>query len=131
MLEYIHDQFGFIGVGDAQFIAAAGQKFSFLLRVPLFIRNPAGTLGGKAQRRCVICLAGENAVAGGEVLVEVGLDYFKRGVIEQYGRDNAFQRKTAQGVALMAPGIQIPVIAVMREPLRGNDAPGLPVMAAD
>jgi hypothetical protein len=42
VLENVHYQFGFAGVGDVEFIAAIGQEFSLLPRVPLLVGDPAG-----------------------------------------------------------------------------------------
>ena len=83
MLEDFHHQFGFAGVGDAQFIAAVGQKFPLLPRVPLLFGDPAGALGCKAQNGGVRSFTAEDALTGGEVFVEFGFRNFARGGIEQ------------------------------------------------
>lgn len=66
MLEDVHYQFGFAGVGDAQFIAAIEQRFSLLLRVSLFVGDPAGAFGCKAQYGGAGSFAAKDAVTVGE-----------------------------------------------------------------
>ena len=69
----VHDQFTVVSIGDAQFIAAVGEKLAGLMRMPALVGHPARTLAGKAQDGGLIGLAGENAVAAGEVFVEFAL----------------------------------------------------------
>ena len=104
MLEDVHNQLGFVGVGNVQFIAAVGQGFSLLLRVPLFVGNPAGTVGGEAQYGGVSGFTCKNAVAGGEMFVEFGFRYFACDVSSRV-EGGCVLSKNCVARCVVAPGI--------------------------
>src|SRR5690606_32058536 len=49
------------------------------------------------------------------------------GIAVRPGMRNAVQGETTQSVAMMAPGVEVPVVSVSRETLGRNGAPGLGV----
>ncbi len=97
--------------------------------MPLFICHPAGAFRGETEDGGVLRCAGEDAVAGGEMSVEFGIGKIGGGLVEDMGRLDVFDGKAAQGVALVAPGVEIPVVAVVDEALGGDFAAGFGVAA--
>src|SRR5690606_33366751 len=95
--------------------------------MPGFFGNPAGALPGEAQNGNLAGLAGENAVGAGEVTIEIRLLHVQGGIAVRPGMRNAVQGETTQSVAMMAPGVEVPVVSVSRETLGRNGAPGLGV----
>src|SRR3546814_9308532 len=68
--------------------------------------------------------AGEDAVAAGQVLVELRVvDVARRGV-ELARAGNAVDREAAQRFLLLVPGVEVPVVAVVGDALRRHRAPG-------
>ena len=79
--------------------------------------NPAGALGGEVERGPAHFAAGEDAVAGAEGGIEPAFrNIAGRGIDNFYGFDGV-DRKTSQLFTQMAPGIEIPVVAVVGEAL--------------
>ena len=93
--------------------------------MPVFVGHPARGLGAEHDRRPALGLAGKDAVAAGQVLVELRLvDVARLGVEHARGGDPV-DGEAAQRFAVVVPGVQVPVVAVMGDPLRRDGAPGL------
>src|SRR5439155_14254460 len=101
-----------------------------LLRVPALRRHPARRLGREAQARPLHLAAGEDAVAGAQVLVELGGRDFLRPRVAQLGGADGVDREAAQRFAHVAVGVDIPVAAVVHQALRRDLALGLAVVLA-
>ena len=130
MFENVHHQFARVGVGDAQFIAAISKQQALLLRMPVFIRHPARAFGGEAQHGGVFGFSCEDAVGTRVMLIELFFRYVAATLWQCFGSGDAFDGEAAQGVAGMAVSVQIPVVAVVDEPLRGDFALAGLVVAA-
>src|SRR5690606_32192520 len=111
-------------VGQAQLIAAIGQEPAFLAGVPVLVGDPARGLGAEQDRRPAAWFAGEDPVAGGELAVQLFLRDVGGALVEGPGGGDAVHREAAQAVALVVPGIQVPVVAIVGQPLRGDLAAG-------
>ena len=124
-----------IRVGHLEHVAAVGLEGSLLLRVPVLARDPARALGRKAQLRPLHVRAGEDAVAGLEVLVEIPLGNILRLLVEQRRRADRVEREAAHTLRLVAPRIDVPVAAVVDQVLGRESALGfvipLAVVVAD
>src|SRR5690606_34671305 len=82
-------------------------------------------LGAEHDRGHAPGRAGEDAVAAGQLAVELGLvEVARRGVEYARGADPV-DREAAQALAIVVPGIEVPVVAVVGDPLRRDRAPGL------
>lgn len=90
--------------------------------MPDFVGNPAGAFGGKSQDGGGDGQAGEDAVGAGEFSVEGGFGDGFGWLAERRGCADAFDGKAAQAFFVVAPGVQIPVVAVVGEALRGDFA---------
>jgi hypothetical protein len=122
MLENVHHQFARIGIGNAQFVAAVFKHPALLLRMPVLIGNPARPFRGEAQHGCVFCFPREDSIGTGVVRIELFFRYIAAMLWQCLGSGNAFDGEAAQGVAGMTVSVQIPVVAVMDESLRGDFA---------
>lgn len=122
MLENIHHQFARVGVWDAQFIAAIFEELALLLWMPVFIRHPARSFRREAQHGGVFGFARKYAVGTCVMRIELIFRHVEATLWQSLGSGDTFDGKAAQGVAGMAISIQIPVVAVMDEPLRGDFA---------
>src|SRR3546814_3217857 len=58
-------------VGHFQLVAAVGEITPLLLRMPVLVGHPARGLGAEHDRGHALGRAGEDAVAAGQVLVEL------------------------------------------------------------
>ncbi len=122
IFEDVHDQFTGVAVGDVQFIAAVTESLTLLLRVPLFIGDPAGGLGTEAQVGGVFWRTGEDAIA----FTVVGIEFFFAGIVGGNGEGfdglQAVEGEAAQLLAPVAKGVEVPVAAIVDEALRGDGA---------
>src|SRR5574340_791815 len=116
--EDVHDQFPAVGVRHLQDVGAVGLVTGLLPRVPLLRGDPARSLGGEAQRGPGDAAAGEDAVAGAEHLVQRLLRHVARRLLQHLRAADGIDGKAAQVVAQVAPGVEIPVVAVMYQALR-------------
>src|SRR5690606_37457334 len=99
--------------GHLELVAAVGQVPALLLRMPVFVGHPARGLGAEHDRGHAPGRAGEDAVAAGQLAVELGLvEVARRGVEYARGADPV-DRAAAQALAIVVPGIEVPVVAVV------------------
>src|SRR5690606_40146391 len=103
---------------------------SLLLRMPVLVGDPARGLGTEQDRRHALGRTGEDAVAAAEMAVEFGLVDVDRGLVEPARLRDPVDRKAAQALALVVPGIEVPVVAVVGDALRRHGAPRLLVGGA-
>jgi hypothetical protein len=114
----VANQFTVISIRKRQHIAAIFLEGAFLHRVPSLASHPTCPLWrepklGPALRRPV-----EDAVAVAQGLIN-RLDGNHLGWgLQQFKLGDGINAEVAHIVAQMAPGIQIPVVAVMHQPLR-------------
>src|SRR3546814_9292955 len=109
-----HQQLARRSVGHFQLVAAVGEITPLLLRMPVLVGHPARGLGAEHDRGHALGRAGEDAVAAGQVLVELRVvDVARRGV-ELARAGNAVDREAAQRFLLLVPGVEVPVVAVVR-----------------
>src|SRR5690606_15875869 len=92
--------------------------------------DPARGLGAEHDRGHALGRAGEDAVAAGQVLVELRVVDVARGGVELAGAADAVDREAAQRFLLLVPRIEVPVVAVVGDALRRHRAPGLLVGGA-
>ena len=130
MAQDVHQQFGFLAVGHAEFEATVVQSVSLLVGVPLFLGDPAAALWAEAQHGPLHFGTCEDAVAAAEYLVEGGVVDVACRVVEDFGAVDGVYRKAAQFFAQMAPGVEVPVVAVVNEALGGDFPAGDLVSAA-
>src|SRR5690606_18858935 len=95
-----------------------------LLRMPVLVGHPARGLGAEDDRGHTLGRAGEDAVAAPQVAVELGLVDVDGGVVEAARARDPVDREAAQALALVVPGVEIPVVPVMGDALRRNGAAG-------
>src|SRR5690606_40439701 len=88
---------------------------SLLLRMPVLVGDPARGLGTEQDRRHALGRAGEDAVAAAEMAVEFGLVDVDRGLVEPARLRDPVDREAAQALALVVPGIEVPVVARSEE----------------
>ena len=81
---------------------------------------PTRAFGGKFKLGNMLGLAGKNAVAGSEKLIERFNGDFRSFFVNRRDRADTIKRKPPQTIAHMAPGIEVPVVAIMNEAL-GRD----------
>src|SRR5215472_17330952 len=126
----LHDELAIVGIGDLEHVAAVLLDAMALIGMPALRGDPAGGPGGELQRRPLDFTAGEYAVAAAEVLVELGFrDFLRRGVLHE-GILDRVHREAAEVLAQVAPGVQVPVVAVMHEALRRDFALGDAILVA-
>ena len=129
VFEDIHHQFGRVAVGDLQLVAAVAEIFPLLERMPLLVGDPAGPSGGEFEHGGVARLAGKDAIGLAEVLAEgVGAEVFRCFAAVSEVAD-AVEGEAAQGLPLVAPGVEVPVVPIVHQPLRREGAAGLFVVA--
>lgn len=122
--EQVHEEFAVSGVGQLEAVAAVVEEGTGLLGVPDFARNPASDARREAQDGAAALWAGEDAVAGTQLAVELVFGDVKGGSVGNGCLLDGVEGKAAEGIALVAPGVEVPVIAVVDEALRGNLAAG-------
>src|SRR5688500_18589390 len=86
--------------------------------MPGILRDPLRTLGPESKHGDVGCGAGENAVAGLELAVEIFIGHVARGLVHELGLAHLIERERAKRISMVAPRIEVPVVAVVDEPLR-------------
>src|SRR5687767_13022807 len=82
-LEDLLLELGRLRVGQLQEVGAVLLHARLLLGMPLLRRHPARGARGEAQLRPLDLLAGEDAVAPGDVLVELGRGHLLRARLRQ------------------------------------------------
>lgn len=120
VLEDVHHELPVILIRDLERIKSLGVERALLGGMPYFAGHPAGAFGGEPQFGCFRGFAGEDAVAAAQFRIQGGLGDIARRGIEALCRADALERETAQPVAPVAPGIEIPVVPVVHEAL-GRD----------
>ena len=121
VFEDVEDQLTVVGVGDFEEVVVSVVA-TLLLRVPAFVGDPAGAFGGEAQQGLVFRFAREDAVAGGEVAIEAQFGNIP-GLRPKYPRcADTFQGEGAQRALAVVPGVEVPVIAVVHQPLWRDSA---------
>src|SRR5690606_14321264 len=118
VVQHVHQQLARRAVGHLQLVAAVGQVAALLARVPVLVGHPARRLGAEQDRGDALGLAGEDAVAAAEVPVQLGLVDVDGGLLQAARARDAVDREAAQALALVVPGIQVPVVAVVGDALR-------------
>src|SRR4051812_43291274 len=98
--------------------------------MPGLRRYPARRGRRELERRPFDLAAGEDAVAGAEVLIELGVGDLLGARLEQARLADRIDREAAQVGPEVAPAIQVPVVAVMHQALRRHLALGLLVVLA-
>src|SRR5438067_12806572 len=93
--------------------------------MPVLGRDPARGLRREAQTRRLDVAAGEDAVAGAEMRVELGVRHFVRLGVDKASVADGVDGEAAQVLSPVAPGVEVPVVAVVHEPLRRHFALGL------
>ena len=96
----------------------------------MLVGDPACRVSREADRCPRLGFAGEDAVAGGEHLVEVAVGDVDRPLVQRVRFEDAIHREAAQCLAVVVPGIEIPVVAVVRQPLRRDRAPAVRIGGA-
>src|SRR5690606_17668360 len=102
-----------------------GQVPALLLRMPVFVGHPARGLGAEHDRRHAPRRPRTDAVAAGEVAVELAFGDVAGLRIEGARAADAVDREAAQRLAVVVPGVEVPVVPVVGDALRGHRAPGL------
>ena len=119
---HVHQQFPRVGVWQGEFQGAVGQQALALGGVPVFVCYPAGGVGGEVDDGGGGDGAGEDAVAS----FLVGIEFCGGDVDGSFGAEfgfvDAVQRKGAQGRLGWVPGVEVPVVAVVDQALRGDQA---------
>jgi hypothetical protein len=128
--EDVHQQFGLLAVGHAQFEAAVVERAALLVGVPFFLGHPAAAFGAEVQHGPFHLGAGKDAVAAAEFAVEGGFVDVAGVAVEDFGAVDGVDGEAAQAAAQVAPGIQVPVVAVVDEALGRDFAAGGRVGAA-
>ena len=118
VLHDVHDQLAVIGVGHAQLVAAVRDERALLVLVPALGGDPARPFRREAQYRPGDALAGEDAVARSQHFVEALIGDIQGARVEDLGVFDGVDREGAQAVPQMAPGVEVPVAAVVVEALR-------------
>ena len=90
--------------------------------MPLLVGDPARGLGAEEYRRPALGLAGEDAVTRGQVLVELLVGQVARRLLAQPCIADTVHGEAAQGVALVVPRVQVPVVAIVGDALRRHRA---------
>ena len=90
--------------------------------VPDFLGDPAGAFGGEPEHSDGVGLPGEDAVAAGEFAVQGGFGDGFGGLGQRLDGADAFDGEVAQAFFVVAPGVEVPVVAVVGEALGGNFA---------
>ncbi len=119
VFEDIHKQFTIVRIGQTQFIAPIFEPAAFLLGVPDFFGDPAGAFCRKAEHGGGVGSAGEDAVAAGEFAFQGGFGDGFGGFGQRLDGADAFDGEDAQAIFIMAPGVEIPVVAIVGEALGG------------
>jgi hypothetical protein len=81
---------------------------------------PTRAFGGKLKLGNTLGFTRKNAVAGSEKLIERFHRDFRSFFVNRSNGANTIETKPPQTIAYMAPGIEVPVIAIMNEAL-GRD----------
>ena len=115
---HIHQQFARVGVREGEFQAAVGQPALALAWVPAFVGYPAGRVRAEDDDGFVGVGAGEDAVAGLLARIELVGGQVDGCLGQQFRVGDAIEGEAAQAGAWRVPGVQVPVVAVVDQPLR-------------
>jgi len=96
--------------------------------VPLLVGHPTRLLGGKPQDSDGDRLSRKDPVRRGKMAGEVTIRDIARRRDEEFHSFDLLDGKAAKSLAQMAPGIEIPVIAIADEALGRDGAFGTPIM---
>lgn len=111
----VADQFAFVGIGHAQGVAAIGVQLALLVGVPDLVLYPASAGGTEGEFGPVFGRSGKDAVAAVKLLPHgLQVDVFGRGV-QNVGCFDGIDGKAAHAFAQVAPGVQVPVVAIVDE----------------
>ena len=130
MLEDLHLQLDGGGVGYPQRQPAVAAGLQGLLRVPDLVLDPAAALHREAQLGPAPLLGRKDAVGRAERGVERRFAELVAGFGQLLDRAQAVHREAARAAAQVAPGVDVPVAAVVDQPLRRELAFGGLVGAA-
>lgn len=121
-----------VGIRNPQDEVPAFLKPALLLWMPMLGSHPAGAFVGEAERCPLHFGAGKDAVAGAECGIEFGFGNIKRRAVGGFYGLDGVDRKAAQFVAQVAPGVEVPVVAVVGQALRRDFAlAGVALAAGD
>src|SRR5205807_6114942 len=124
----LHYELTVIGIGALEHVAAVSLDASALLRVPVLSRDPARRARRELERCPFDLAAGKDAVAARQVFVELTPGHLLRLRLAKLGGPDGVNREAAQALAQMAVSIDVPVVAIVNEPLRRDLAFGLAVL---
>ena len=126
----LHEELAVIRVGDLEHVAPVFLHAVSLVGVPPLRRHPTSGFRGEFERRPLDLAAGEDAVAAAQVLIELGLQDFLRFGVPELGMLDGVDGEAPEVVAQVAPSVEVPIVAVVDEALRGDFAFGGAVFAA-
>lgn len=120
VLENVHDEFGIVAVGDLEDVAPFLIVVVALFGMPGFGCRPVGLSRGEAQGGPAHVAPGIDAVSGGQHGEKFLVRDFPGSCFEHFGAAQRIDGEGANGLAGMAPGIEISVFPVADDPLRRN-----------
>jgi hypothetical protein len=86
--------------------------------MPDFTRHPACAFDTEEQHGLLRLAAGENSVTAGELAIERLIGHVLGRLFSDRRGFDRVDAERAQGLALVAPRIEVPVVPVVHEPLR-------------
>src|SRR5690348_17583124 len=86
--------------------------------MPVLVRNPTRRARRKADRRPCLGRAREDAVTRGEGVVQLLLVAVDCRLVQLLDLADPVHRETAQPLAIVVPRIEVPIVAIVRQPLR-------------
>ena len=98
--------------------------------MPLFGRYPARPFRPEQQHGSLVCSAGEYAIGTGAVVAQALLVDLLCGALQHAGFADAVEGKGAHALTQVAPGFQVPVVAVVEQALGREFAFTEPLLAA-
>ncbi len=93
-------------------------KITALLGMPVFRSNPARTIRAKPQFRPLQFGSAEYSVAGGQIFLQRLVRHLACFFARNRSGLNAVNRKTAQALPQVAPGVDIPIFPIINQALR-------------
>ena len=101
-----------------------GVESAFLARVPDLVGHPARLHRGEAEagKARAASPSGEDPVAGAEVAVEGEVRDLASRLFDHRRVADAVEGEAPEAVAQVAPGVEVPVLAVVHEALRREGA---------
>src|SRR5438105_614955 len=98
--------------------------------MPALFCNPSRAARGEAQYRDCCGRAAKDTVGAAEVVVEIRFGDIPCGRVAFSRVPNALQREASKCLSTVAPGVEVPVVAVVSESLRRDFAVGYFTCAA-